>query len=228
MTVIVFANSKGGTGKTTTALAVAGLLAERKKVRFIDTDPARPTSIDTWAASRAHSDLIPAGLDTIASDGEKLILAEIERSEAANDYTIIDLEGSETLLATYAITQADLVVIPMQETSLDHTKARSTVAEVQRASKMTRSFIPYCTILTNTVVVGRGRSDEEIYQKVKADPGMRLMHHQMPKNEAFRQMIATGSTIARLEDASPNVKNKAMMYAQDVVSEILELIGGQK
>ena len=39
MKVIVFGNLKGGTGKTTVAFNIGGLLAENNKILFIDVDP---------------------------------------------------------------------------------------------------------------------------------------------------------------------------------------------
>ena len=49
MPVIAFANSKGGSGKTTSALLLACELANAKAVTLIDADPRHPIS-RTWAA----------------------------------------------------------------------------------------------------------------------------------------------------------------------------------
>ncbi|WP_375661746.1 AAA family ATPase, partial [Bartonella sp. CR127HXZ] len=47
MPVISFANSKGGSGKTTAALLLACELAHAKPVTIIDADPRHP--ITTWS-----------------------------------------------------------------------------------------------------------------------------------------------------------------------------------
>ena len=47
MPVISFANSKGGSGKSTSALVIACELAEAADVILIDADPRRPLA--AWA-----------------------------------------------------------------------------------------------------------------------------------------------------------------------------------
>lgn len=50
MPVIAFANSKGGSGKTTSALLLACELAEKTAVTIIDADPRHP--VTKWAAAK--------------------------------------------------------------------------------------------------------------------------------------------------------------------------------
>ena len=50
MAVIAFANSKGGSGKTTSALLLACELAHSKPVTVIDADPRKPG----WRTQSTH------------------------------------------------------------------------------------------------------------------------------------------------------------------------------
>ena len=89
MPVIAFANSKGGSGKTTSALLLAQALAANRPTTLIDADPRHP--ITTWA----------------------------EEAAARDPSVIIDLEGTASRLMSYAISQSDLVVIPTKEQQQD-------------------------------------------------------------------------------------------------------------
>ena len=54
MPVIAFANSKGGSGKTTSALLLAQALAAHRPTTLIDADPRHP--ITTWAEKPGRPD----------------------------------------------------------------------------------------------------------------------------------------------------------------------------
>ena len=68
MPVISFANSKGGSGKTTSALLLACELANAKPVTLIDADPRQP--ISRWATMGN----VPSGLTVVSNVTEKNIL----------------------------------------------------------------------------------------------------------------------------------------------------------
>ena len=61
----------------------------------------------------------PDALTVITNQSEKTILDEIEAAAARDPFVIIDLEGTASRLMSYAISQADLVIIPMKEQQQD-------------------------------------------------------------------------------------------------------------
>jgi chromosome partitioning protein len=145
MPVIAVANSKGGSGKSTTALILAGELADRGgTVILIDADPRRPAA--AWAELPGK----PTKLSVVSSAGERGILDEIEQSAATVPFVIVDLEGTASRLTSYAIGQADLVLVPAQEEHQDAQAALDTVAEVLRDAQAVRRQIPTAIVLTRT------------------------------------------------------------------------------
>src|SRR5215203_2713687 len=109
MPTIAFASPKGGVGKTTSATLLATELAESgAAVTVIDADPNR--NIAEWASRPG----CPDNLVVIASVTEETIIDEIERASTRTPFVIIDLEGTASLMVSYAISMADLVVIPLQ------------------------------------------------------------------------------------------------------------------
>lgn len=122
---IVFANEKGGTGKSTTAVHVAiALAAAGHRVAALDLDTRQKTLaryLDNRAATMRRgglrlatanyavlSLLTPAGLDQ-----------EVAQLGHGADYVIIDTPGRDDPLARAAIAIADTLVTPMNDSFVD-------------------------------------------------------------------------------------------------------------
>ena len=123
--VIVFANEKGGTGKSTTAVHVAiALAAKGARVAAFDLDHRQRTMgryFDNRAATIARTGH-PLPMPVHAThDGENMatfnrLLDEL--SEGA-DYLVIDTPGRDDRFARIAVTNADTLVTPMNDSFVD-------------------------------------------------------------------------------------------------------------
>jgi chromosome partitioning protein len=140
MTTITIATSKGGAGKTTLALAIAGTLANRgHRVAAIDADYNH--SLADWV-SRFHAPItVKHELD------ETKIIPLAGQLEEANDLLVIDTAGAAMQATVFAIGCADLVLIPCQLSSSDVLEAAKTAQLVESASRMTRRQIPARVVL---------------------------------------------------------------------------------
>jgi chromosome partitioning protein len=127
---IVFANEKGGTGKSTTAVHVAVALAYRgAKVAAIDLDPRQRTLYRYFenrreTERRRRVDL--PGADFAVFDGGSVEELETAVEELANgdlagpaDFVIFDSPGRDDPLARHAATRADTLVTPMNDSFVD-------------------------------------------------------------------------------------------------------------
>ena len=114
MTVIVFANPKGGAGKTTCALVLATQLSESgATVTVVDADPER--WISAWANLPGKPDNI-----TIVNDvAEDSVMDRIEAATRESQFVIVDCEGTASLMVANAVGMADLVLVPTQGSSMD-------------------------------------------------------------------------------------------------------------
>ena len=91
MPVISFVSSKGGVGKTTSAVVLAGeFAAAGRKVVLIDADPNRP--LEAWARLKSTPDTVRLMID----DSAETIIDTIEEARANADFVIVDLEGTAT------------------------------------------------------------------------------------------------------------------------------------
>jgi len=129
---IVFANEKGGTGKSTTAVHVAVALAyQGAKVAAIDLDP-RQRTLYRYFENRAETErrrglTLPGAEFSVFEGGTP---AELETAVAALaarasdlaggcDFVVFDTPGRDDPLARHAATQADTLVTPMNDSFVD-------------------------------------------------------------------------------------------------------------
>ena len=121
---IVFANEKGGTGKSTTAVHIAVALAYRgARVAAIDLDPRQRTfarSLENRAetAQRRQIDLPTAEFTVYEGEVDGLEALSQEMGDRA-DFLIFDTPGRDDPLARHAATEADTLVTPMNDSFVD-------------------------------------------------------------------------------------------------------------
>ena len=123
--VITFANEKGGTGKSTTAVhAAVALAAQGKSVAALDLDNRQRTLgryLDNRLATvrRLGLELPMPVHDTFDPEkGESLEVA-LERVGAEADFLIIDTPGRDDPHARAAIVRADTLVTPINDSFVD-------------------------------------------------------------------------------------------------------------
>ncbi len=121
---IVFANEKGGTGKSTTAVHIAIALAYRgARVAAIDLDP-RQRTFARYLENRADTvrrrniELPTAQFEVYEGDVEGLEKLSHEMGDQA-DFLIYDTPGRDDPLARHAATEADTLVTPMNDSFVD-------------------------------------------------------------------------------------------------------------
>jgi len=122
---IVFANEKGGTGKSTTAVHVAVALAFRgARVVAFDLDHRQRTMwryfenrADTMA--RRGIELPSAECHVAEGMDESQFEAFVGEHSAGADVVVVDTPGRDDPLARHAATTADTLVTPMNDSFVD-------------------------------------------------------------------------------------------------------------
>jgi chromosome partitioning protein len=122
---IVFANEKGGTGKSTTAVHTAvALAASGHRVAALDLDSRQRTMTryleNRDATMRRLDQQLPhASYEVIEEHTEEALAAAIGRLSEAADVIVIDTPGRDDALARSAILRADTLVTPMNDSFVD-------------------------------------------------------------------------------------------------------------
>ena len=122
---IVFANEKGGTGKSTTAVHTAiALAASGHRVGVLDLDSRQRTTTryleNRDATMRRLGEQLPqAAYEVLDDQTEDGLTAAIERLSASSDVIVIDTPGRDDPVARAAILRADTLVTPMNDSFVD-------------------------------------------------------------------------------------------------------------
>jgi chromosome partitioning protein len=120
---IVFANEKGGTGKSTTAVHTAvALAASGHRVGALDLDSRQRTTTryleNRDATMRRLDTALPqARYEVLEEDGS--LDEAIERLSTDTDVIVIDTPGRDDPVARAAILKADTLVTPMNDSFVD-------------------------------------------------------------------------------------------------------------
>lgn len=124
MKVIAVVGQKGGVGKTTTVMNVAGCLTRGSRVIVIDVDPQEST---TWWADNAGDDL-PFDF---THDVDPTNLALIRNLADDYDYVVVDTPGSleDTAVLSAVLDVSDFVILPLNPEPLVVPALRRTVAQ---------------------------------------------------------------------------------------------------
>jgi chromosome partitioning protein len=226
MPTIVFASPKGGVGKSTSAVVLATELAQRgAAVTVIDADPNHPVS--QWAKRPG----CPQTLTVISAVSEETVIDTIEDASAKTAFVVVDLEGTASMTVAYAISRADLVVIPVQGSQLDAAEAAKAIRLIRQQEKAFAREIPYAVLFTRTSTAIRPRTFQHIRSEF-SDHGVPAFQTQMHERDAFRAIFSFGGTLESLD--STQVSNvaaavgNARAFAAEVITKLRQEVSQAK
>ena len=236
MYVITFANSKGGSGKTTSALLLTEQIARSGgRVALLDLDPN--ANVVGWAGTRRENG---RGLpfQVHARPPVEDIVALIDAQEGEVDYLVVDLEGSRDQVATYALSRTDLCVIPLDGSAMEARQAAQAVKLVQSTSKMIRRPIAHVLLFARTNAAFMTSDERDVRQVLEAGGSPVLavsLARRAPYTRIFRDALLLGElpaiVEAELRGKTASVTSKALAqvtsaignaeaYAQAVINEL--------
>jgi chromosome partitioning protein len=214
MPTIVFVSPKGGAGKTTSAFLLATALTKFYDVTIIDADPNHP--IQTWA----NGGNTPPRLAIVSDVDEDTIIERIEEASATTPVVVVDLEGTASKIVVYAISQADLVIIPTQGSQLDANEASRAIRVVMQSEKMTKTATPYAVLLTRTNPSIRTRTQAHI-QNGLIGAGIPVFETELNERDAFKAVFSFQQTLDGLSPADVPNLDKAKLNLWEFVHEVI-------
>ena len=182
--IISFLNQKGGVGKTTLSVNVAGCLARQgHRVLLIDAD--KQGSATTWASLRedAPFQVVSMARANMARDALKL----------AQDYdhTIIDGPPHAEEIARSCIVASDFVALPIEPSGLSTWASDLTVRQVKEAQEFKPSL--KCGFVVSRkigkTVIGRD------IRNMAAEAGLPILESEIEQRVAFAEGMTMGQTI---------------------------------
>lgn len=216
MSIIAFASSKGGAGKTTSAIILATTLAQNSTVTVIDADPAE--RLLSWAKKGK----LPQGLQVHASRGERHIHEEIAAAQKQSDFVVIDLEGAATRLNAFAMGESDLVIIPMGDEQPDAEGAIETLAQLALEARALRREIPVRILFCRTKAAVKSRLEKSLNAQVRDKVGS--FSTELHQRTAYSSLHSVGGGLKDLLSSEVTGVEKAIENAAKFAEEVKDVL----
>jgi len=217
MPVITFANSKGGSGKTTSALLLASALAQSKPTAIIDADPRKP--IASWKRKSEEKGTYPDNLTVISDVSEENVIDKIESLQQSHTFVIVDLEGLASKMMSYAVARSDYILVPCKEQQQDVEAALDVLRSLGRDFQAINRQVPFALLFTMTKYV-KSRSSRAIVDQLKSTK-IAVCQTEITERDPYSQIFMRGGTIYHLKGIVTNI-DKAIEEVDAFTVEIIE------
>lgn len=218
--IITMFNQKGGCGKSTTAMQVAGKLGLLgHKVLIVDLDPQATASI--WHAQSINENNpkqkpFPADIKQFSPHAIDLP-EQIQMAIDGYDYVVIDCPpNAEVAGCSVATIIADLVLIPTIPSPNDVWGSAAAIELVEQAKKKNESLIVYFLF---TKVKANSSMARDMTDYVAENFDIPLTRTSLGDRTAYQDSALNGSTVHSVVGA-----RKAVSEVDSLVTEILRII----
>jgi chromosome partitioning protein len=122
---------------------------------------------------------------------------------------------------SYAVSQSDLVIIPLKEQQQDAQAAIDVIKEIMRDMKAVRREIPYSVLFTMTKVVAKSRTARSINRQFRMSTNIDTFNVEINERDAFAAIFATGGAVRDLPASEVNNLEAALLNTQTFANEVI-------
>lgn len=212
MKIITVANQKGGCGKTTVAMGLAGTYGSwGHKVLVVDADLQATAS--RWAASAPDDAPFPAAVTGLAATGGKLH-REVKKYVADYDVIMIDCPPAvESNTPQSALLISDLAIVPVVPSPADLWAARGIRQIIETAQDINESL--RSMLIAN--MLPRTSLGKEAMEALE-DFGIPLAESTLGQRTAFREAVLYGAPIQALGSRARDATREIEALAHEVLA----------
>jgi chromosome partitioning protein len=208
--IYAIVNTKGGVGKTTTAVHLAAMLSGQHNTLLIDGDPQ--TSAASWAAWRRESKVIYHSPTTTALSG-KAILQEGKELAVRYSHTVVDAGGRDSTGLRAALLLSNRAIVPIGASNLD-AAAMTDLLEIVDLAREYNPELDVRVLLTRIDVRTKDDNDEMVkYLKMQ---GLNILSTRIYERVAYRRAIGEGLIVHELKTKDSLAIAEMEMFYKEV------------
>jgi chromosome partitioning protein len=211
--IITIANQKGGCGKTTITMQLAGTLGkDGYKVFVVDADPQGTAT--RWVAA-SDEFTFPVHVAGLSAAGEK-VHKEVQKYIGSYDYIFIDCPPSiKSLIPQSALMVSDLVIIPVIPSPADLWAAVGIQELIERIQIVNED-------LKSLLVPNMCQNNQNLTQdalKLLKTFDIKISNSHICLRTAYKQSAALGKTVHDLKGSE-----KASKEIRSLTEEVMSLL----
>lgn len=213
--IITLVNQKGGSGKTTLCMQLAGFLSQNSKsVLIVDADPQGTST--RWSSAAGDSTPFPASVCGLSAAGEG-VHKEVKKFIDKFDFILIDCPPAiESVVPQSALVVSDLAIIPVIPSPADLWATQGIVKLIKSAQAMNPTL--KALIVPNMCLLQTNLAKEVI--EILEDFEIPVSKVRIHQRNIYRESSAYGQTVLNY-----GIKAlKAFQEMQGLTAEVLSLL----
>lgn len=210
MATLALCGQKGGTGKTTTAIAIAAELKARgRRVLLVDADPQG--SVRTWSAVATEAGRSAPAV--VAMGAQMHAPGQLDDVARGYDFAIVDCPPSNGGVQRSALMSCDLAVFTCGPSALDAWALTESLELVAKAKELRPELLAVVLITRRVVGTTLGQGARETL----AASGLRVLGSELCHRIAYQEAIAAGLGVAQYAP-----RDEAATEVRSLVDELLK------
>lgn len=207
MATLCVSSTKGGCGKSTTAICVAAELAlDGYRVALLDCD------LNQHATHFGQIADVP-GLAVVPAVDERNVLAALRKAQDEAELVVIDLPGGSSTLALKALQRSNFVLIPCQATLPDVRDAVKTLEQIDDAQELARSPIARSLIWSRLLPGFEARAARHVRKSIE-ERGLPIFKTAVMQRAALAEFHLTGKVPRQVDPNSSATQNITAVTAE--------------